>query len=154
MDMGMTNMVSTSHELVPHLVCWNRTMPLIWLHVISDFIIAFSYFSIPAALLMIIIRKPNIQFKLLFFLFASFIIACGSTHIMGMVTIWKPWFWAEGYVKLWCAIVSIFTAIYLYPLLPSILSVKDKSVYEQENKDLELELKKKGNIIDKIIKID
>lgn len=154
--MDMTNMV---HEMAgnsfpSHGVCWNWTWPLINLHVFSDIIIAFSYFSIPATLLLLISKKPSIPFKWLFFMFAMFIIACGSTHVMGVITIWKPWFWAEGYVKLWCAFVSIITAISIFPLLPAIVGLKSRSEYQDDISKLELIIKNRDEIIDKLMKIN
>ena len=149
---GMTNIFNPSNELVPHLICWNKTMDLIWLHVISDFIIAFSYLSIPTALLMIFFKRPDIPFKWLFFMFAMFIISCGLTHIMGIITVWYPLFWMDGYIKLSCAIISIITAISLYPLLPSIIGLKNKVYYEDAIEDLNIQIKNRDEIIDKIIK--
>ncbi len=155
---GMNNIIDLTNNVVnplmPHIVCWNKTMDLIWLHVISDLLIAFSYFSIPVVLLMIIFKRPDIKFKALFLMFALFITSCGLTHIMSIITVWKPWFWGEGYVKLWCAIVSLITAISLYPILPSIIHLKGKIEYQETIDNLELQVKNRDEIIDKIIKLN
>ncbi len=152
MEHSVTN--GMVEKLIPHLECWNRTMPLIYLHVISDLLIAFSYFAIPTALIMILFKKKEIKFKLLFILFAMFIIACGSTHVMAIITVWKPWFWAEGWVKLCCAIISLITTIVIYPLLPAIIGLKSNIEYKEIIENLETEMRHKDNIIDKLTKID
>ena len=141
-------------EFMSHGQCWLWTWPLIWLHVISDCLIAASYFAIPIALLIIISKRKDFPFKLLFFMFSMFIIACGLTHVMGVITVWKPWFWTEGYVKLWCAIVSVITAIGIYPLLPKIISIKDRSEYEKTIEKLELIIKNKDKIAEELERLN
>jgi len=137
MDSTVTNIVNNVvAALPPHGQCWLWTWPLIYLHVISDLIIALSYFAIPGALLILIKSRPDIPYRLVIVMFATFIVACGLTHIMGVVTIWKPWFWLDGYIKLWTALVSAVTAISLYPLLPALIGMKSKSEYEKIEQEL------------------
>ena len=33
-------------------------------------------------------------------LFAAFILACGTTHLMGIWTLWHPDYWVDGGIKL------------------------------------------------------
>jgi signal transduction histidine kinase len=45
--------------------------------------------------------------------FALFIVACGSTHIMEVVTTWQPWFWVDAAANIITAMLSAWVAIAL-----------------------------------------
>jgi signal transduction histidine kinase/ActR/RegA family two-component response regulator len=49
--------------------------------------------------------------------------ACGSTHVFSIWTLWIPDYGIEGGVKAITAIASIVTAIMLWPLLPKLLAL-------------------------------
>ncbi len=54
----------------------------------------------------------------MFLLFAAFILSCGATHILSIVTLWIPIYRFEGLVKLFTASVSLGTAVLLNRLIP------------------------------------
>lgn len=60
------------------------------LHVISDAIIAASYFSIPVALSIFVAKRRDLDFGWIFWAFAQFITACDFTHVLSIVTLWVP----------------------------------------------------------------
>ena len=107
----------------PHGICLLWEPELIWLHVISDAIIAMAYFSIPFALTIFVSRRKDIKFGWIFWAFAVFILACGLTHILSIYTLWVPIYGIEGLVKAATAGASIFTAVALWPLLPKLLAI-------------------------------
>jgi signal transduction histidine kinase len=45
--------------------------------------------------------------------FALFIVACGSTHLMEVVTTWLPWFWIDATANIVTAVLSAWIAIML-----------------------------------------
>jgi signal transduction histidine kinase/ActR/RegA family two-component response regulator len=96
---------------------------LIWLHVISDAVIAAAYFSIPVALSIFVSKRRDVDFGFIFWAFALFIMACGFTHVFSIITLWVPIYGAEGLVKAMTAVASILTAIILWPLLPKLLAL-------------------------------
>jgi len=51
------------------------------LHVLSDAVIALSYFSIPFALAYFVGQRRDLEYRWMFILFAAFILACGTTHL-------------------------------------------------------------------------
>lgn len=61
-----------------------------WLYIISDGLIWSAYFSIPLIIIRYISRRGDIRFVRLYFLFAAFILACGSTHLLDAVAFWQP----------------------------------------------------------------
>jgi len=109
--------------LSPHGFCLLWDPALIWLHVSSDLVIALAYYSIPVALAYIVWKRADIAFGWLFWMFAAFILACGTTHVFSVWTLWRPDYGIEGIVKLLTAIVSISTAMALWPLVPRITAL-------------------------------
>jgi signal transduction histidine kinase len=55
--------------------------------------------------------------------FGLFIVACGFTHFMEIVVLWKPLYWLAGDVKLVTAFASVVTAIALPGLIPEVHSM-------------------------------
>jgi diguanylate cyclase (GGDEF)-like protein len=121
---------------LPHGYCLSWSPGLLWTMVISDVAIALAYYSIPMALLMFLRRRRNIQFHWMFLLFGIFIFACGTTHIIAVLNIWQPAYWLDAVAKLITALVSVATAIFLWPLVP----VADRYIAQRESDMRELEL--------------
>ena len=111
----------------PHGICLLWEPELIWLHVASDALIAAAYFSIPAVLTIFVARRRDVDFGWLFWAFAVFIMACGLTHVLSIVTLWVPIYGIEGLVKAMTAIASLLTAVILWPLLPKLLAIPSPS---------------------------
>jgi PAS domain S-box-containing protein len=107
----------------PHGICLLWEPELIWLHVVSDAVIATAYFSIPFALAIFVSKRRDLKFGWVFWAFAVFILACGLTHVMSIYTLWVPIYGIEGLVKAATAAASIFTAGALWPLLPKLLAI-------------------------------
>lgn len=124
-----------SSTLSPHSICLLWEPGLIWLHVISDALIAAAYFSIPVALAIFVSKRRDIAFGWVFWAFALFILFCGFTHVLSIVTLWVPIYGVEGIVKLLTAAASIVTAVMLWLLLPKLLALPSPSKL-QEAEDL------------------
>jgi PAS domain S-box-containing protein len=107
----------------PHGICLLWEPELIWLHVVSDALIAVAYFSIPFALTILVTKRRDLQFGWVYWAFAIFIMACGLTHVLSIYTLWVPIYGIEGIVKAATAVASVFTAGALWPLLPKILTI-------------------------------
>ncbi len=111
----------------PHGICLLWEPELIWLHVASDAVIAAAYFSIPVALSIFVSKRRDVDFGWIFWAFALFIMACGFTHILSIITLWVPIYGIEGIVKALTAAASIVTAAMLWPLLPKVLALPSPS---------------------------
>jgi PAS domain S-box-containing protein len=123
----------------PHGICLLWEPELIWLHVVSDAIIAMAYFSIPFALTIFVWKRRDLKFGWVFWAFAVFILACGLTHLMSIYTLWVPAYGIEGLVKAATAAASIFTAGALWPLLPKLLTIPSPFELRQVQAALEEE---------------
>jgi signal transduction histidine kinase/CheY-like chemotaxis protein len=107
----------------PRRVCMNYEAPVIWLHFVSDLIISLAYYSIPIALIYFVHRRKDIAFHWIFWMFALFILGCGTTHVFGLIDLWTPAYKVDGIVKAATAGISIVTAIVLWPLIPKALTL-------------------------------
>jgi signal transduction histidine kinase/ActR/RegA family two-component response regulator len=122
--------------LTPHGFCLLWEPGLLWLHAASDALIGIAYYSIPLALIYFVRRRTDLVFGWVFWLFAAFILACGTTHFLSIVTLWQPAYWLEGAVKAFTAILSVGTAVALWPLLPRALAIPSPQALRDVNEEL------------------
>ncbi|MBD1998830.1 PAS domain S-box protein [Leptolyngbya sp. FACHB-541] len=129
--------VFTAEGFILHGHCYLWKPELVWLHVVSDTLIAIAYYSIPLALIYFVGKRKDLPFNWIFLLFSSFIVACGTTHLMEVWTLWHPTYWLSGALKAITAAVSLYTAICLIFLLPKALVFPSLAAI---NQDLEREM--------------
>ncbi len=129
----------TSARFLPHVYCYMFDKKLIALHLGSDGLIWLSYVSIALTLAYLVWRtRREIPYSWMLLAFGTFIIACGFTHFMEMVVLWRPVYWLAGDVKLVTALASVVTAIALPPLVPQIQGmVKAAHVSEDRRHQVE-----------------
>lgn len=96
---------------------------LVTLHAGSDILIAGSYFAIPAAIWVFLRRRRDLDLQHLAILFAAFIFLCGLTHLIQLLTLWWPIYETQGVVKFATAVVSVITAILIFPLIPKAVAI-------------------------------
>lgn len=125
--------------LAPHGYCLLWDPALVWTHVVSDALIAAAYFSIPLVLWRLLVIRRDVQFGWMVGLFAVFILACGMTHVMGMVTLWVPAYGWEALIKAITAVASVATAALLIPLLPRLVAIPSPAALQAANEALRLE---------------
>jgi PAS domain S-box-containing protein len=130
----------STQNYIPHGVCLLWQPGLLWLDVLSDAIIAASYFTIPFALIYFASRRHDLAFRGIFILSGGFILACGTTHVMGVVTLWYPAYWTDGLIKLITALVSIGTAFAMWQVMPLALALPSTAQLERTNGLLEHEI--------------
>jgi PAS domain S-box-containing protein len=118
-------------DFMPHVYCL-REPAIIALHAVSDGLIAVSYFLIPVALMVLVRRRKDLAFRREFLLFGVFILACGATHILGIVTLWHPMYRLEGVVKAVTALASLGTAFLLWRLIPVAVALPGPAQFERE----------------------
>ena len=123
-------------QFIPHGHCYLWKPDLVWLHVVSDALIALAYFSIPILLIVLIRKRRDLPFHSIFWLFGAFIVACGTTHILEIITLWYPIYWISGIIKSITAGVSILTALELAPLIPKVLALPSPAQLEAANQEL------------------
>ena len=118
---------------MPHGMCYMWKPTVLFLHVSTDIIIALSYLVISLTLVVLTRKaRKEIPFHWMFLCFGSFIVLCGMTHLMEVITVWNPVYWFSGFVKACTAAVSLATAIALPPLIPKILLMIQKAKQSEE----------------------
>ena len=138
---------SGAESFLPHSFCLLQKPALILLHVVSDGLIALAYLSIPVALALFVKRRKDLVFSRVFVLFAAFILACAATHLMDIWTLWHPDYLAQGLIKAVTALVSIATAVVLWPVLEQALKLPSPSQLAELNAELHRSLDElKGEI--------
>src|SRR5258705_6536045 len=136
----------THDAFMPHGVCYLWNPGLIWLHVVSDTLIALAYMTIPVTLAYFVKKRKDLPFNWMFMCFGLFIVACGATHIMEVWTLWAPYYWPSGTVKAVTALGSVPTAGLLIRLIPTALQIPSQQDLKRANHALgsarkEMELK-------------
>ncbi|WP_086768271.1 PAS domain S-box protein [Nostoc sp. 106C] len=130
----------TSSPFIPHGHCYLWNPGLVWLHVLSDFLIVLAYYFIPLTLLYFVYKGNTFPFKTIFLLFSAFIIACGTTHLMSIWTLWYPNYWVSGAVKAVTAMTSVYAALVLVKLLPRALERLSTVQLEVTNQKLQQQI--------------
>jgi PAS domain S-box-containing protein len=131
----------SSGDFRPHGYCYLWNTGLVWLHVVSDLLIAIAYFSIPLTLVWFVRKRRDLPFSWMFVLFGLFIVACGSTHVMEVWNLWHANYWLAGVLKAVTAAASIPTAILLARLVPQALDLPNVSQWVQQTASLEKEVR-------------
>jgi PAS domain S-box-containing protein len=127
-----------SANFMPHGYCYLWDPRVVWLHVISDALIGLSYFAIPVVLVYFLRRRRNLPFNWIFWMFAGFILACGTTHFMEIWNIWHADYVLAGFIKAITAVLSVLTAAMLIPLTPKAVALPGLQTL---NRELEAALK-------------
>jgi len=140
-DMGSAvSAFLSEQDYMPHGMCFLWQPELISLHATSDALIAISYYSMPIALAYFLLKRTDFVFRGIFVLSALFILACGTTHVMGIWTLWRPDYWLDGGIKLITAVVSIGTAFAMWRVMPLALALPSTRQLEQANGALQSEM--------------
>ena len=112
-----------SSDFMPHGHCYLWIPGLVWLQVLANLAIGLAYVAISGTLVALTRKLRGVPFHTVYLAFGLFIVSCGVTHFMDVVTVWKPVYWADGWIRAFTAFVSVGTAIYLVALSPSILGL-------------------------------
>jgi signal transduction histidine kinase/CheY-like chemotaxis protein len=126
-------------RFMPHGMCLTWDPGLLSLTAGSDAVIALSYYSIPMALLYFAARRDDVVFRSVLILFVVFILACGTTHILDVWTLWDPLYGAAAMVKVVTAIASVTTAVAIWFLMPAALAMPSARQLERANERLAIE---------------
>ena len=126
----------TDKRFMPHGHCYMWRPDLLWTNVIADGLITLSYVTIPFTLLYFIHKRKDVPFDWMLAAFGVFILACGTSHVMEILTIWQPYYWLSALVKVITAIASVITAILLVRLVPVALKIPSPRQLAKVNEEL------------------
>ena len=125
-------------DFLPHAYCYLKSPGLIWTHVIADTLIGAAYLAISITLAYLVHKtRRDIPFHWVLLAFGLFIVACGGTHFVDVMTVWIPVYVFSAAVKIFTAIASITTAIVLPVVVPRVLAlVQQAKATEQATVEL------------------
>lgn len=121
---------------MPHGMCLLWQPDVFWTHVVADSFIALAYFSIPVALIYFAKKRPDFPYVYVLYLFGAFIICCGVTHLLSIMTLWEPEYGYQAVAKVVTAAVSVLTAILLWPLMPKAVAIPGIGALAAKNREL------------------
>ncbi len=137
-------------DFMPHIYCLRQQTAVVQLFIWANAIIAFAYYLIPFTLVRIVKKRKDIVFDWMFVLFGIFILACGTTHLLDIWTLWHPMYRLQALVDALTAIASLGTSILLIRLIPQIMripspellrgEIADRKLAEAESRKLNAEL--------------
>ena len=111
-------------RFMPHGHCYQWDPGILWTSATSDALIFGAYTAIPFTLIFgIMRRRKDLPFNWMFVCFGVFIVACGLTHLMEIITVWKPYYPISAIIKGITALASVPTAIILYRIAPKIVQL-------------------------------
>ncbi len=123
----------------------NMSQPLMMVMAIANALIAISYASIPFFLIVFVRRRKDMPFTWIIVLFGLFILACGTTHITHVIGLWWDVNWWQATIDAICAIISVATAVVVWPVLPRLLSIPSPKQLKLVNEALQ---KEKDKLLD------
>lgn len=112
--------------------CGNWSTPHGITHIVSDLAIFGAYAAIPCALAYFVIRRRDVPFLPIFWLFVAFIAFCGLGHLVEATIFWHPWYRFSALIKVCTALVSWATVLALLPVLPKALGLPGLAQVNQQ----------------------
>jgi signal transduction histidine kinase len=130
--------------LTPHGACLLWKPELIWLNAISDALIGGAFFATALFLALLVWRRRDLQFTAAFLAFGIYIMACGVTRLLSVLTLWVPAYGIEGLVKGVVAFMSVgIAAALLLLVLPRLLVLPGRNQLQQAYAALEEEVRQR-----------
>jgi PAS domain S-box-containing protein len=124
---------------------------LLWLHAVSDTATGVAYFAIPIGLAALVMRRHDLMFGWMFWLFGLFILACGTTHFMDVWVLWHPKdYGVQGLLKAFTAVVSILTAVLLWKIVPRLRSLPTAAQYRRVKERLSAETSRHERTVEQL----
>ncbi|MBC7922393.1 MAG: PAS domain-containing protein [Ferruginibacter sp.] len=127
----------TSPAFMPHGHCYYWQPDILWSHALADGTIATAYFAIPLVLFYLFAKRRNTHYSWVVALFALFIVGCGITHVMDVVTIWNPLYRLDSLFRIITALASVGTAIALAKITPQLLAIPTAAEWRRHNDELQ-----------------
>jgi PAS domain S-box-containing protein len=132
-----------SSDFMGHGYCYLWQPGIVWLHAISDTMIALSYYVIPFALVYFVRKRRDLPFHWMFLMFGIFIFGCGTTHLMEVWTVWHGTYRLAGVIKAITAASSVATAALFVHLLPEAVALPSPAQLRAANEELEGEIRER-----------
>jgi PAS domain S-box-containing protein len=108
-------------DFLPHGTGYLWQPGVLWLNVISDLAISLAYYAIAVLLFWFLRKRQDVKFSWILVAFGGFILACGTTHLLGVWNLWHDTYRLDGVMKAISALASLITILLMVPLLPALV---------------------------------
>ncbi|TMM55164.1 sensor histidine kinase [Sulfitobacter sabulilitoris] len=98
-------------------------LPVLYINVFADLLIAVSLFAVPAITLVFLRRRKIDALYTPLLLLVVFIFASGVIHLMSVAAVFLPIYGLQGVMKLITGVISFVTVIALWKMLPQALKI-------------------------------
>lgn len=123
----------SANGFMPHGHCYLWTPSLVWTMVVTDSLIGAAY-TVISFKLYSLVKRSKIPFSAMFIAFGIFILACGATHWMEIVTLWNPVYWLAALVKGVTAIASVATAVWIFPVSHKVTEIAKQTKVSEDRR--------------------
>jgi PAS domain S-box-containing protein len=126
---------SFGKPFLPHGQSYFWQADIVWSQAFSNGTIGLTCFTIAFLLWFIIRNKPLPPSSQIIPLLAVFMIGCGMTHFLDIVTIWVPWYGLDSTLRIITALAfagATFTFVKIIPATKNWQSVKEELVSANE----------------------
>jgi signal transduction histidine kinase len=137
----MGEIVEFFSEFTPHGQSYLWSPAILWVSVVSDFVIALSFISLPGALIYFARRREGLPLRWIFVVFGLFIVALATGHAFQVWNTWHGAYGGEAIVKAVTAIAALGTALALWPLLRRTLELPSPRQLAAANESLRAEIR-------------
>ncbi len=123
-------------DFLPRGACYLWQPGILWLNVISDLAISLACYAILILLFWFLRKRKDLKFSWILVAFAAFILACGTTHLLGVWTLWHATYRLDGVMKAITAVASVITIVLMVPLLPALVLLPNLRQLAAMNREL------------------
>ncbi|WP_155968972.1 PAS domain S-box protein [Kamptonema formosum] len=124
---------------IPDGTCSRWKSDIAVMQAVSDFLTVVVSYTIALWVFDLARRRKNLPFRGMFWLLGGFIIACGTTHLIEVWTLWNRSNVA-GVMNFISVAIAVVIARRLMPLIPQALAVANLAQIEAANRDLQKEI--------------
>ena len=138
--MTLSERVFGSSGSVPYGLCPGWNTRLIALQAVSDSILALSYGSALLGLIWFVRQRADLPPRWLIGLFGAFLLVCGATRGLSVLTLWMPVASTEAVATAATAILALLMAVILWIMIPRVLAVPSPAALKAVNRQLSLQI--------------
>ncbi len=117
---------------------WSETLG--YTHIIADLLTFGAYTAIPIILIYFILQRKDAPFPSIFWLFGTFILACGTVHLIEAIIFYHPIYRFSAMIKVITAVASWGTVFALIHYMPKVMNLPTLEIV---NSRLEAEVKER-----------
>jgi len=120
---------------MPYSLSINWTSGLLRSSVVSDALITLACYALFSIFAYFVWRRKDLKFRWMYWVFAAFIPAYATVHLLPIVLPGQSLYWLDADMKDFTAVISTVTAIYLVRMIPQALRLPMLTELEKEIKD-------------------